>query len=190
MNSIHDLPDAWLKNPQTSMKLTKNTHNRIEIQKKINKRVSTRESPCVQYEYNTCRNIEENKLALDKFNCQIPILYFGHHLDHLIPRKTHNCSQNVTKMAISLFKNRKSDCTRLQACENKRYTATYKSWNRKDNKTMVIVAFENPEVEYHNTYISYGLLSLVGEVGGTLGLTLGASIMTLLDIILQHLPYY
>ena len=59
-----------------------------------------------------------------------------------------------------------------------------------NKKSRVFVAFENPEVEYHNTYISYGLLSLIGEVGGTLGLTLGASIMTLFDSIFQRLPYY
>ena len=37
----------------------------------------------------------------------------------------------------------------------------------------MFVTFDNPEVEYHNTYISYDLLSLIGEVGGILGLTLG-----------------
>ena len=60
----------------------------------------------------------------------------------------------------------------------------------KRNETTVFVTFENPEVELHNTYISYGLLSLIGEVGGTLGLTIGASIMTLIDTIFQRIPYY
>ena len=55
---------------------------------------------------------------------------------------------------------------------------------------MVYAAFENPEVEYLNTYISYGLLSLIGEIGETLGLRIGESIMKLLDIILGLLPYY
>ena len=56
--------------------------------------------------------------------------------------------------------------------------------------TMVYVTFENPELEYCNTYISYGLLSLIGEIGETLGLRIGESIMKLLDIILGLLPYY
>ena len=46
-------------------------------------------------------------------------------------------------------------------------------------------AYKYPEVVHHNTYISYDLLTLIGEVGGLLGLTLGASglsiIMTLLE---------
>ena len=58
------------------------------------------------------------------------------------------------------------------------------------NKSSLFVAFENPEVEYHNTYISYDLLSFIGEVGGILGLTLGASAMTLFDSMFQRIPYY
>ena len=60
----------------------------------------------------------------------------------------------------------------------------------KTNKTELYVTFENPEVEYRNTYVSYDLLSLIAEVGGTLGLTLGASIITFLETIFQCLPYY
>ena len=85
----------------------------------------------------------------------------------------------------------KSECSRLQTCENKRYTMTYRTEKYdKRNKTTVFVTFENPEVELHHTYISYGLLSLIGEVGGTLGLTIGASVMTLIDTIFQRIPYY
>ena len=40
---------------------------------------------------------------------------------------------------------------------------------------MVYFAYKYPEVVHHNTYISYDLLTLIGEVGGLLGLTLGAS---------------
>ena len=90
----------------------------------------------------------------------------------------------------------KSECTRLQTCEKTRYTANYKveemvSVNKwLANKSSLFVAFENPEVEYHNTYISYDLLSFIGEVGGILGLTLGASAMTLFDSMFQRIPYY
>ena len=40
---------------------------------------------------------------------------------------------------------------------------------------MLYFAYKYPEVVHHNTYISYDLLTLIGEVGGLLGLTLGAS---------------
>ena len=60
----------------------------------------------------------------------------------------------------------------------------------RENKTVVYVTFETPQVEYQHTYINYDLLNLIGEVGGILGLTLGASGISLFDSILQYLPYY
>ena len=45
--------------------------------------------------------------------------------------------------------------------------------------------FENPEVEYRHSYISYDFLSMVGEIGGLLGLTLGASVLTLFESLIK-----
>ena len=78
-----------------------------------------------------------------------------------------------------------------QTCENVKFASSYKveeTWIEK--KTLIYVVFESPEVEYHTTYISYGFYSLVGEIGGILGLTLGASAFTMSDFLLKHLPYY
>ena len=86
--------------------------------------------------------------------------------------------------------NKESECNRTQTCEMTRFTWSYKvidSWM--ENQILLFVAYENPEVEYHNTYISYDLLSLIGEVGGILGLTLGASALTLLESLIQRIPF-
>ena len=37
------------------------------------------------------------------------------------------------------------------------------------------------EVEHHETYVNYDFQSLVGEVGGVLGLTLGLSGLSMID---------
>ena len=55
---------------------------------------------------------------------------------------------------------------------------------------MVWIAFENPEVISYNSYISYDLFNLISEIGGTLGLTLGASALTLMESLFQKVPYY
>ena len=70
----------------------------IGTRKKISKRVSTNKSPCVQHGYNTCQNMEDYKLVLEKYHCKIPILYSGHHLDHLIKNETPNCNENMTRV--------------------------------------------------------------------------------------------
>ena len=69
-----------------------------------------------------------------------------------------------------------------QTCENTRFSSKAKvegTWL--ENKTLIYVAFENPEVKYSHSYISYDLLSMVGEIGGLLGLTLGASVLNLFE---------
>ena len=192
----HDLPDALILNGFQYLMFpnTTNQYHSINLKKKINRRESTRKVPCVQYEFNTCQNIEDNQLILDKFNCQIPILYSGPHLDELIHKEVLNCSHDVTLEALEYVMKKETKCSQSPTFEMTRFTSSYTKLTKEDgwkeNKTMILVAFENPEVEHHNTYISYDFISLVGEVGGILGLTLGASILTLLELLFQHMRYY
>ena len=155
------------------------------MKKKINRRESTRKVPCVQYEYNTCQNIEDNQLILEKFHCRIPILYSGQHLDDLIPKDVLNCSLNEIKEGLDLILKKESYCKKIQTCEMTRFTSTY-TVQEKQKEAKISVAFINPEVEYYHTYVSYDLQSLVGEIGGIIGITLGASTLTLLESLFQH----
>ena len=59
-----------------------------------------------------------------------------------------------------------------------------------NNKTLVYVTFDNPEVENFRSYISYDLNSLLGEIGGILGITLGASVLTFFESLFERFPYY
>ena len=192
LHSKKDLPDASILNGMNRLSFSNETKeaHKLNIRKKITKRKSTRKIPCEQYEYKTCQDIEDNKLVLNRFNCRIPILYNGQHLDDLILKDILNCSNEVTKEALELILNKESKCIRTQTCEMTRFTSIYKvqkSWV--ENKTLLYVAYENPEVELHHTYISYDLLSLIGELGGILGLTLGASVLTLFESLIQRIPF-
>ena len=78
-----------------------------------------------------------------------------------------------------------------QTCESARFRSGYrveKTWT--ENKTLLYVVFGNIEVEHHTSYISYGLISLISGIGGLLGLTLGASALTLFASIFKRIPYY
>ena len=94
------------KGHNTSTKLSKLKSNGtrqslvLNLRKTIIERESTRKIPCTKYEQNTCRNIEDNKLVLEKSNCSIPILYSGKHLDDLIPQTISNCTNEVTKETL------------------------------------------------------------------------------------------
>ena len=195
----HDLPDAFQLNGHPVLlfsEKTKKQHS-IDIRKRVNKREATRRVPCTQYERKTCKNIENNKLILEAYDCAIPILYGGQHLDYFIHKEISNCSNKVTLQALEWITNEKvnlnnkGNCTLMQTCKNTRFTSKHEIQETYvEKKTVVWIAFENPEVEYHNTYVSYGLISLIGEVGGILGLTLGASASTVLETLLQRIPHY
>ena len=59
-----------------------------------------------------------------------------------------------------------------------------------DSTNVVWITFSNPEVANYHTYISYDLTSLIGEVGGILGLTLGVSALTFFELLLNCIRYY
>ena len=85
-----------------------------------------------------------------------------------------------------ISKKESTNCFLAQTCENTRFPSKDKveeTWF--ENKTLVYVTFENPEVEYRDSYVSYDLLSMVGEIGGLLGLTLGASVLTLFESLVK-----
>ena len=187
----NDLPDAFVLNGARMFTFSNTTNQRhkFDVKKKVYKRDSTRKVPCVQYEYNTCQNIEDNQLILEKFHCRIPILYSGQHLDDLIPKDMLNCSLDEIKEGLDLILKKESNCKKIQTCEMTRFTSTY-TVQEKQKEAKISVAFINPEVEYYHTYVSYDLQSLVGEIGGIIGITLGASTLTLLESLLQHLRYY
>ena len=195
LHTKNDLPDAVLLNGFHHVTLSNKTKQayKLNLKKKINIRESTRKVPCMKYEYNTCQNIEDNQLILEKFHCRIPILYSGQHLDDFIPKDVLNCNNDAIKEGLDLISKKKSKCQQVQTCEMTRFTSTYKVTENmlaRGNESVIWLAFANPEVLYQNTYVSYDLISLVGEVGGILGLTLGASTLTLLESLFQHLHYF
>ena len=189
----YDLPDSDTFNEATSVLISNNTSevHKIVIRKKISTRESTRSMPCTFHERKTCQSIEANMLILNHFNCQIPILYHGKHLDNIIPTDVPECSHEITETGLNLLSTKDTNCTMQKACEITRFTSVYQiqEYSTKDRNVIAIV-YGTPEVERHNTYVSYDFLSLVGEVGGILGLTLGFSALSLTDSLFQFIPYY
>ena len=113
------------------------------------------------------------------------------HLNDLVTKGAPNCSYQVTLEALDLISKKESNCAMSKTCENTRFTSKYvveKTWL--ENKTLVYVTFDNPEVELYQSYISYDLNSLLGEIGGILGITLGASVLTFFESLLQRFSYY
>ena len=193
LHTRFDLPAAFELNGFLTLSFLDETHkvHKVEFRKKIIKKETTRKAPCVKNEYETCQSIEDNGVIFERFNCSVPILYSGSHLDNLTPKEATNCGYDVTLEAIDFISRKKSNCSMSQTCENVRFTTKYKVKNTwVENRSLIYITLENPEVEFYHSYISYDLQSLVGEIGGILGITLGASALTLFEFLFQHFPYY
>ena len=193
LHTRFDFPDAFRLNGYTSLPfLDQNKQiQKFEFRKKISKKESTRKAPCVKYDFSTCQSIENTRVMFERFHCSVPILYSGHHLDDLFPKEVKNCSYNVTLEAFDFISSKESNCSMSQTCENVRFSTKLKvqpTWL--ENKSLVFVVLENPEVEFHHSYISYDFISLIGEIGGILGITLGASALTLFECLFKCFKCY
>ena len=189
LHTRFDLPDAYELNGYLFLSfIIDKIHkvHKVEFRKKISKRESTRKEACVKHEYSTCQSIENNRIIFERFHCSVPILYSGPHLDNLTAKEATNCDHDVTLEALDFITSKESNCSTSQTCDNVRFTTkiyTQETW--KENKELIYVVLEYPDVVYHHSYVSYDLISLIGEVGGILGITLGASALTLFEFLFK-----
>ena len=192
LHTKFDLPDGFGLNGFNYLSLDEiHKVHKIEFRKQISKKESTRKAPCVKHEFLTCLSIEDNRVIFERYHCIVPILYNGPHLDDLTPKEATNCNFTVTMEALDFISRKESVCSNSQTCDNVRFTTKLKvqeTWVK--NQNLIYVVLENPEVLYHNSYISYDLISLIGEVGGILGITLGASALTLFEFLFKCFKRY
>ena len=89
-----------------------------------------------------------------------------------------------------MISNKTTNCTNLQTCHSIRFAPMYTSRKNSDGTNTLVIVYDNPEVEFHHTYVSYDLLTLVGELGGILGLTMGCSGMSLIESVLDQISKF
>lgn len=184
LHSHDDLADAGRINPEVYVGDDKIEFLDCFIKKTIIKRESTRKYPCGKFQQKTFEEIEEYQMVLDNFGCHIPILYSGRHLDNLLMEKLPKCSDSETKEALNMIKNREKSKESQESCLKTKYSMMLDTIEYRGNGTFendISFKFMQMEVEHHETYVNYDFQSLVGEVGGVLGLTLGLSGLSMID---------
>ena len=100
----------------------------------------------------------------------------GPHLDEFIDKTLPQCSFEQIQKALKIISDNKnsSNCPRWKKCHKVRYEISLKNIVY-INGTRLWIKYEDTEVEHHLNYVSYDIFSLIGEIGGYLGLTLGFS---------------
>jgi len=92
------------------------------------------------------------------------------------------CSHEVVKEVVG--KLRKSEfCNPEAACKTTKYLASLQEFDTTKKVSKVQIMYEDQEVEHYTTFINYGSLSLISEIGGILGLTLGISALSMMTYI-------
>ena len=76
-------------------------------------------------------------------------------------------------------------CSTESACKTTKYLASLQEFDTDRNVSAVLIAYEDQEVEHYTTFINYSFLSLISEIGGILGLTLGVSALSMMNFTLS-----
>ena len=70
-------------------------------------------------------------------------------------------------------------------CSMKKYTMSDLDLAHNLNVTRIKINFEDPSVEYLTSYVNYDIQNLVGELGGTIGMFLGFSCLSVTKYLIQ-----
>lgn len=186
LHDSYDLPDAETLYPVLYPE-TSGHHIYVDISKKVIQLVSTKKEPCNQYPPRTCSDRLVYKQIYEKYKCELFLLKHGNHLDDLRQEKAPICNNSITLSYLSElqhgFKGVLKECHNRQACNQTKYLLMKLAKNNKIGDTVIKVQYLDPIVEYNIDSINYDLQSMIGEVGGTLGLTLGLSGLSLVQMV-------
>ena len=111
------------------------------------------------------------------FGCQSLLFYSGPHLEEHIDKNLPRCTLQQVKNALLKIRNKTvyPDCPHWDKCKKVKYEVASKDTFEDSNGTFIVFRYETFEIENHKNYVSFGFVSMLGEIGGILGLTLGLS---------------
>ena len=138
---------------------------------------------------------------LDNYQCKIILNSQGLYLKDL-PQfnstKLKYCNASIhtifKKQYLELVNSMGTNCPSKQACQQVKFSVdfSYFDWvdaNGNDKKSELWIEYGDSIVEFNTDFISYDIQSLVGEIGGTLGLCIGTSFLSFAEWFIDFLNY-
>ena len=97
------------------------------------------------------------------------------------------CSDDVVKVVIGKLRKDNNCNPEQDACYTEKYFATMQEFDITDGRDMkhsfITISYQDHDVQHFTTHINYGSSELICEIGGVLGLTLGASALSTMGYI-------
>ena len=168
---------------------------RLRLKKRVIQSISTRKSPCNKFSKGTCIRRQIFRHFAGQFNCKIISNSNGLYLRDLDPEEIPYCNEtihkNFAKQYKDLLTNAKKKCPGIQSCHRAKYDFDLREiYLKNQNHTTLKIMMFDPIVEYSIDFISYDFQSLIGEIGGTLGLTIGLSFFSFAEWIIGLIHYF
>ena len=114
LHNINDLPDASSSHIADIVGM-KNQEKILRSQHFT--RPNTKLSPCWKYKEKSCNEVFLHQKIAKDFNCQVPILYTGMHLDSLDLEDLPICNKTVS-LHMMLMDTKDSTCSKSIPCEH------------------------------------------------------------------------
>ena len=185
LHNKNDLPDAETIHPSFFMGAYDYGSYEIGLSIKHFSKLNTRSNPCSKYHSMSCRDVHLQKKIAKLYNCQIPIMNSGPHLDGLELTKLPHCNKSVILAMISMAgMNLKSCPASLKPCDHTDYSIDelYSSDHYLQKKTAFKLSYSQPHAEHYESKIKVDEEALIVEIGGLLGIMLGFSFIRLVDM--------
>ena len=100
-------------------------------------------------------------------------------------RRVKHCNNTLSLDALKKWKEpRPNECPNhacVEPCHQTKYDMEIITYD--NNQSVIYVRYQNPVVEYRISYVNYDLQSWISEIGGTIGLTLGISGLSLVEVV-------
>ena len=155
----------------------------IKVRKKIVKNLPTRDEPCVTMNYVTCVSDSLAKKYAELHKCSVPFLYknatFGT-----------TCSKNITLNLIqdwklAMKKDEFDQCLDLKQCNSVEFNIVDKGTWKDSQGPVIRIELQSYIVESITDSYDYDFISIFSEIGGSLGILVGLSIMTLVEFFID-----
>ena len=185
--SLETLVEDFKIHPSFTTQIKDKTH--VIVTKVKIKNISTNKKPCMDNESDLasiCARKKAQILFEKQYGCILPWMKSKQHSICPIVNETRMAYKNLLFEWETLVK--KQNCEKSQPCQRSLYQLQFADlhdpyFNPATNGAVLQIQLGGPNIMHIEDFLSYDFQSLIGEVGGTLGLFLGLSFLSIIQCI-------